>query len=196
MKYISPGISPPIISSPTTSSLVISSPIEVSDSITLSGSLIITGSILPSGSLLMDGDVNITGDTTFTRPPIFLNPNISVTSSWAENVISSSYALTASYIPGIPVTEIGIATLNFGSAPGTNITTASISTSNISDNSSINIYIMNTSSVDHNTADHQIFALYSKVIPGNIVNNTSFDITCISDLRINGTFKAKYIINN
>jgi len=93
MKHISPGISTPIISSPTTSSLVISSPLEVSSSITLSGSLIITGSILPSGSLLIDGDINITGDTTFDRPPIFLNPNISVTSSWAENAITASYAM-------------------------------------------------------------------------------------------------------
>jgi len=91
MKHISPGISTPIISSPTTASLVISSPLEVSSSITLSGSLVITGSILPSGSLLIDGDVNITGDTTFTKPPIFLDNNISVTSSWAENAITASY---------------------------------------------------------------------------------------------------------
>lgn len=184
MKYIDPGISTPIIASPTTSSLVISSPIDAL-SIDLSGSLIITGSLIPSGTLLIDGDVNITGDTTFDRPPIFSTSNISVTSSWAE---TSSYAVSTG--------ETGIATLDFESTPGTNIATITINTPNVNNNSSINIYIMNTSSIDHNTADHQVFALYSRVIPGNIVNNTSFDITCISDLRINGQFKVKYNIIN
>ena len=55
---------------------------------------------------------------------------------------------------------------------------------------------MNTSSMDHNTADHQILALYGKVMPGDIVENTSFIATCITDLRLNGTFKAKYNIIN
>lgn len=184
MKYIDPGISTPIISSPTTSSLVISSPIDAI-SIDLSDSLIITGSLIPSGTLLIDGDVNITGDTTFTRAPIFLVDTISVTSSYSS---TSSYAISTG--------EIGIATLNFGSTPGTNVVTTTINTPNVNSNSSINIYIMNTSSIDHNTTDHQVFALYSKVIPGNIINNTSFDITCISDLRINGQFKVKYNIIN
>jgi hypothetical protein len=97
---------------------------------------------------------------------------------------------------GRSATENGIFTLNFGSAPGTNIATASISTPNVNNNSTINIYIMNTSSMDHNTIDHQILALYSKVIPGTIVENTSFIATCITDLRLNGTFKAKYNIIN
>ena len=131
----------------------------------------------------------------------FGNVNITTltsTASWANNAISSSYTLTASYaLTGVgSAGEIGVATLNFGSTPGTNIATTTINTSNVNNNSNINTYIMSTSSIDHNTADHQVFALYSKVIPGNIVDNTSFDITCISDLRVNGQFKVKYNITN
>lgn len=129
---------------------------------------------------------------------IYYSPNLSYNTGSNTLNVTASYALTASYAMngGGSNSEIGIVTLNFGSPPGTNITTASILTSNVNNNSSINIYIMNTSSIDHNTADHQLFALYSKVIPGEIIDNTSFVITCISDLRINGTFNAKYIINN
>lgn len=92
--------------------------------------------------------------------------------------------------------ENGVATLNFGSAPGTNTATVTVNTANVNNNSSINIYIMSTSSLNHNAEDHNIFALYSKVIPSNIIDNTSFDITCVSDLRVNGEFKVKYNIIN
>jgi len=92
--------------------------------------------------------------------------------------------------------EVGTATLDFGSVPGTNIATASINTSNVNNESNINIYIMSTSSLDHSIGDHQVLALYSKVIPTNVVNNTSFDITCITDLRLTGQFKVKYNIIN
>jgi hypothetical protein len=106
---------------------------------------------------------------------------------------TASYASTASYLAG---NNIGEANLNFGSTPGTNTVTTTILNANVTSNSYINIYIMNTSSIDHNTEDHKLFALYSKVIPGNIINNTSFDITGITDLRVNGIFKVKYIVNN
>ena len=91
---------------------------------------------------------------------------------------------------------IGEADLNFGSTPGTNTATTTISNTTVTNNSHVNIYIMSTSSIDHNTEDHKLFALYSKIIPGNIIDNTSFDITGITDLRVNGIFKVKYIINN
>lgn len=112
---------------------------------------------------------------------------LSATSSWAVN------AQTASYIAR---NNIGEANLNFGSTPGTNTATVTISNTNVTNNSYVNIYIMNTSSIDHNTEDHKLFALYSKMIPENIINNTSFDIIGITDLRVNGIFKVKYIINN
>ena len=112
---------------------------------------------------------------------------LSTTSSWAVN------AQTASYIAG---NNIGEANLDFGSTPGTNTATVTISNTNVTNNSYVNIYIMNTSSIDHNTEDHKLFALYSKMIPENIIDNTYFDIIGITDLRINGIFKVKYIINN
>jgi hypothetical protein len=112
---------------------------------------------------------------------------LSTTSSWAVN------AQTASYIAR---NNVGEANLDFGSTPGTNTVTTTISNTDVTNNSYINIYIMNTSSIDHNTEDHKLFALYSKMIPGNIIDNTSFDITGITDLRVNGIFKVKYIVNN
>lgn len=107
--------------------------------------------------------------------------------------ISGSVSITGSLsVAG----TIGVVDLNFGAAPGTNTTTLTVLNSNVTNNSFINVYVMSTSSIDHNAENHKIFALYSKVIPENIVNNTSFDITGITDLRVNGIFKIKYIINN
>jgi hypothetical protein len=117
-------------------------------------------------------------------------------------VISSSHALTssvayfaqtASYVPSIIKGE---ATINFGSTPGSNYAITTVSSSLVTNNSNINIYIMSTSSADHNTMEHQIFSLYGTVMPDNIINNTSFDIIALSELRLDGTFKVRYIINN
>lgn len=137
---------------------------------------IITGSVELTGSLTIFGPLNAT----------------------ASNALTSSYAATASYAlnGGGGTAEIGVATLNFGEPPGTNTTSASISSSIVNNNSYINIYIMNTSSLNHNIEDHKLFALYSRVGVDNIIDNTSFDITGITDLRINGEFKVKYIITN
>lgn len=92
--------------------------------------------------------------------------------------------------------ERGEATINFGATPGSNYATTTISSSFVTNNSNIHIYIMSTSSVDHNAAEHQIFSLYGTVMPSNIIENTSFDIVALTDLRLDGTFKVKYTINN
>ena len=131
--------------------------------------------------LIVQNNLIITGSLTTTQ---------GITGSFQG---TASYASTASYVV---VNNIGEANLNFGYAPGTNTVTTTISNADVTNNSYINIYIMNTSSIDHNTEDHKLFALYSKVIPGNIIDNTSFDITGITDLRVNGIFKVKYIVNN
>lgn len=146
------------------------------DTQTLIGRTIVSGSFEVTGSII--STLGFTGSLFGT----------------ASQATTASLALTASY--AVSTGEIGIATLDYGSPPGTNTATVVINTPNVSNNSSINIYIMNTSSINHNTADHQVFSLYSRVMPGNIINNTSFDITCISDLRINGQFKVKYNIIN
>jgi hypothetical protein len=188
----------------------------------INNNLVLTGSFLISssntftniGPSIFSGSVNISGSLLVNNVPVLLSTNfnnftssyntgsftgsftglLTGTSSYASQSLSSSYALSASY--AVSTGETGIATLDYGSTPGTNIATVVINTPNVNNNSSINIYIMNTSSINHNTADHQVFSLYSRVMPGNIINNTSFDITCISDLRINGQFKVKYNIIN
>ena len=118
------------------------------------------------------------------------------TASYAQTAQTASYALNAvssSYVNSI---ERGITTINFGATPGSNYATTTISTPNVTNNSNIHIYIMSTASADHNTMEHQIFSLYGTVVPDNIVDNTSFDIVALTDLRLSGTFKVRYTINN
>ena len=105
----------------------------------------------------------------------------------------NGFSITAASVSSIVKGE---ATINFGAAPGSNYATASIATPNVTNNSNIHIYIMSTGSADHNAPEHEIFSLYGKVMPSNIIENTSFDIVAITDLRLTGTFKLKYIINN
>jgi len=132
------------------------------------------------------------GTDSVNRKDILAISTTTITMSGSVN-ISGSLSVNGATVPSV---NSGIITLDFGSAPGTNITTASIYNSNVDSNSVINIYIMNTSSIDHSDADHQILSLYGKVLPGNIIDNTSFVATCITDLRLTGTFKAKYSIIN
>jgi hypothetical protein len=119
--------------------------------------------------------------------------NYETSSSYAETASVAYFAQTASYVSSIIKGE---ATINFGPTPGSNYAITTVSSSLVTNNSNINIYIMSTSSADHNTMEHQIFSLYGTVIPDNIINNTSFDIIALSELRLDGTFKVKYTINN
>ena len=80
MKHISPGISVPIITSPTTASINISS------------SVVMNGSLVTSGSIDISGSITIGDDIIFVKGANF-------TSSWANNAVSSSYALTSSFLP-------------------------------------------------------------------------------------------------
>lgn len=146
-----------------------------------------TNLVTVSGSLIISGSTNsiqgFTGSLFGT----------------ASRAVSSSHAITAQTASSVTlsaVRTIGVADLNFGVAPGTNTATVTISQGNVTNNSFINVYVMSTSSADHNIENHKIFALYSRVLPENIINNTSFDIVGITDLRVNGIFKIKYIINN
>lgn len=155
------------------------------------------GLIIDNGGVVITGSLQISNGITGSFNGTSSN---SITSSYAltaqnllGSVTSASYSATSSYLLN---NNIGEADLNFGNTPGTNMVSVTVSSSIVTDNSYINIYVMNTSSIDHNTEDHKIFALYSKIIPGNIISASSFDIIGITDLRLNGIFKIKYVINN
>ena len=107
-----------------------------------------------------------------------------------------SGSITGSLLGTVSSIVKGEATVNFGATPGSNYATTTISTPNVTNNSNIHIYIMSTASADHNAMEHQIFSLYGTVMPDNIIDNTSFDIVALSQLRLDGTFKVRYTINN
>ena len=90
----------------------------------------------------------------------------------------------------------GIATIDFGATPGGNYAITTVSSSFVTNNSNIHIYIMSTASADHNAIEHQIFSMYGTVMPDNIIDNASFDIVALTDLRLDGTFMVRYTINN
>lgn len=89
----------------------------------------------------------------------------------------------------------GIATLNFGAAPGTNLTTVTVTgQTNILSTSTVSIFIMADSTVSHNAIEHQLIPIkLSSSIP---INGTGFIITGISDWRLTGTFSVRWAWNN
>lgn len=86
----------------------------------------------------------------------------------------------------------GDTTLNFGSAPGTNyVTTTVTGQASIGTGSQVEAYLMADSTVDHNAYEHSFVPLVIRC--GNIVAGTGFDITATSDLRLNGLFKVHWV---
>lgn len=94
--------------------------------------------------------------------------------------------------PGGSSTNSGEATLDFGSAPGTNVVTVNVTgQSAITQTSSINIFIMGTdSTATHNSFEHSIVNLNLSAI--QITNGVGFTIQASSELRLTGTFKVRW----
>jgi hypothetical protein len=80
----------------------------------------------------------------------------------------NGFRITAESSRLVTSIERGIATIDFGAAPGSNYATTTISTPFVTNNSNIHIYIMSTASADHNAMEHQIFSMYGTVMPDNI----------------------------
>ena len=132
-----------------------------------------------TGSALITGSLGVTGSIIAS----------SVVSSFTGSITGSISGTISSLIKGE-------ATVDFGSTPGGNYATTTVLTPYVTNDSNIHIYIMSTASADHNNIEHQIFSMYSTVMPDHIINNTSFDIVAVSQLRLNGIFKIRYTINN
>ena len=87
--------------------------------------------------------------------------------------------------------NVGEATLNFGSAPGTNtVTTTVTGEAGILATSSVQAYLMGDSTATHNAYEHEIVPM--TITCGNIVAGTGFDIIASSELRLTGTFKVRW----
>ena len=85
----------------------------------------------------------------------------------------------------------GTATLNFGSVPGTNIVTTTITgQTGILSGSTISAWLMAEATATHNAYEHMIVPL--RITCGNIVAGVGFDIVAVSDLRLTGTFTCRW----
>jgi hypothetical protein len=86
----------------------------------------------------------------------------------------------------------GTAVINFGATPGTNIITTTVLDPNITTLSSVIVYMSGTGTASHNAAEHQVVPI--KFTTSNIVAGVSFDITSVSEWRLDGTFNVNYLI--
>lgn len=165
------------------------------------GPLLISGSIIPSVSGSVTSSFSLGSSTNAWKDIWVSNGSIYMLDSTGsiQTTIESTQrgiVITGSLDGTVSSIIKGEAIINFGITPGSNYATTTISTPYVTNNSNIHIYIMSTSSIDHNAMEHQIFSLYGTVMPSNIIENTSFDIVALTDLRLDGTFKVKYTINN
>ena len=90
-------------------------------------------------------------------------------------------------------TVIGTATLNFGSAPGTNQVKVTVSDSGVQSTSFLVAVLMAVSTATHNAYEHNIVDMTLRC--GNIVPGVSFDIVATSNWRLSGTFTARWSRN-
>ena len=93
---------------------------------------------------------------------------------------------------GSTTTNTGTATINFGSAPGTIITTVTVTgQTGILSTSLVKLEMMGTdSTTDHNAYEHGIVPLVLRTT--DISVGSSFTITASSDWRLTGTFKIRW----
>lgn len=86
----------------------------------------------------------------------------------------------------------GTAVLNFGATPGTNYVTTTITgQAAIATNSQVEAWLMVESTATHNAYEHSMVPLLIRC--GNIVAGTGFDITAVTDLRLDGTFSVHWV---
>jgi hypothetical protein len=86
----------------------------------------------------------------------------------------------------------GTATLNFGSAPGTNIATVAVTgQTSIGASSHAEAFLMGSSTGTHNAIEHLIAPITIRC--GDIVAGTGFTIYASTELRLTGTFTVHWV---
>jgi hypothetical protein len=85
----------------------------------------------------------------------------------------------------------GAATVDFGSAPGSNFATATVTGQTaILDTSSVDAFLMAEATADHNAYEHIIVPL--QVIASDIVPGVGFTVNAVSELRLSGRFSVRW----
>lgn len=91
---------------------------------------------------------------------------------------------------GVPFTS-GTGVIDFGSAPGTNITALVITgQSGITTSSQVNVFIRAVSTATHNETEHLVAPI--KLSGSSIINGVGFTITAVTEWRLSGTFNIHW----
>lgn len=86
----------------------------------------------------------------------------------------------------------GTATLDFGSAPGTNLVSVVVTGQTaIASGSHVEAFFMGDTTADHNADEHQFAEI--KLVCGSIVAGASFNIFASTQLRLTGTWTVHWV---
>jgi len=81
---------------------------------------------------------------------------------------------------------------NFGATPGTNVVVTTVANVNVVALSKIMVFIDTSGTATHNSYEHKVAPIKFSV--DNIVPGVSFDVTAVTDWRLDGTFNFNYLI--
>lgn len=90
---------------------------------------------------------------------------------------------------------VGTSTLDFGSAPGTNIATVAVTgQAEIPADAYIEAWFQGDSTADHNAYEHlYVFPQRVGLVCGDIVAGTGFTVHAETELRLTGTIKCRWV---
>ena len=153
------------------------------------GSADLTGSLYSSGSITartgLSGSLTKLADGTS-----YLIAGTNVTISSASN---GAITINATSGPG-GTANTGSTSLNFGSAPGTNIVSASVTgQTSIVAGSQINAWIAASTTATHNMTEHLVAPIVVKCGPATV--GTGFTIYAYSQIRMTGIFTVQWFWN-
>ena len=108
--------------------------------------------------------------------------------SWTWVAANGGWSLTTS---SGSTANVGEATIDFGSAPGTNVVSVAVTgQTTITTDATIYAFMASDSTASHNEIEHQFVPI--KLTCGNIVAGTGFTIYAVTDLRLSGTFNVRW----
>ena len=189
---VASGLTTPAATAMTLTSAVANSGtnigIELNNSTTLSGTTKLL-SVQNNGSevfsILNDGTIATANATASINN--LLPSQGGVTSGW---VLSTNGTNTAWAAPGAGGgATVGNATVQFGAAPGSNLTSVNVTTSGLVSGSTIWCFMQADTTADHTATEH---ILADIKLVGQYVNSTTFTIWAISPDRLTGQFEVRW----
>jgi len=90
----------------------------------------------------------------------------------------------------------GTLVFDFGAVPGTNVVTATVADGTIGAASKVEVYLMGTdSTATHNSYEHSLLPMLGgwAAVVTSITAGVGFTAQAASELRLTGTFQARYV---